>query len=102
MGSARSGSVRSRPVAPKAEHNAEESVASSTFMGVKVFSATLFAARERLGEDVTAWIAAHPEYAIDDIEVRQSSDAGYHCLSITVFYGPRLARDRHDRQRRSR
>ena len=31
------------------------------FNGVKVFSATMVADRDQLGEKVTAWIAAHPE-----------------------------------------
>lgn len=54
--------------------------------GVKVFSATMVADRERLGDKVTAWIAAHPRYQIIDIQIHQSSDASFHCLSITVFY----------------
>jgi len=57
--------------------------------GVKVFSATLVAARMQLGEDVTEWIANHPEYAIKDIVVTQSSDSAFHCLTITVFYEER-------------
>ena len=64
----------------------------SRFGGVKVFSATMIAARERLGEDVTAWIASHPEYAINDIKVTQSSDSRFHCVAITVFYSNRAAR----------
>lgn len=56
------------------------------FNGVKVFSATMFADRERLGEKITAWIAAHPRYRIVEIVVTQSSDSSFHCVSITVFY----------------
>jgi hypothetical protein len=56
------------------------------FNGVKVFSATMFAQREQLGGTVTSWIESHPTYAIRDVVVRQSSDAAYHCVSITVFY----------------
>lgn len=54
--------------------------------GVKVFSATMRAQREHLGEDVTAWIAAHSELTIVDITVAQSSDEAFHCISIVVFY----------------
>ena len=56
------------------------------FNGVKVFSATMLADRERLGEKVTAWLQAHPRYKLVDIWVTQSSDMSFHCLAITVFY----------------
>lgn len=56
------------------------------FNGVKVFSATMIAMRERLGETVTEWIDVHPTYTINDIVVTQSSDSGFHCIAITVFY----------------
>jgi hypothetical protein len=58
----------------------------STFNGVKVFSATMFAQRELLGEQVTEWIGANPQCAIADVVVSQSSDASFHCIAITVFY----------------
>jgi hypothetical protein len=58
----------------------------SSFTGIKVFSATMFAQRDKLGELVTAWIAAHPEITLVDIVVAQSSDAQFHCVSIIVFY----------------
>lgn len=56
------------------------------FNGVKVFSATLYADRERLGDNVTAWLESHPEIQIRQMVVTQSSDAAYHCVAITVFY----------------
>jgi hypothetical protein len=56
------------------------------FNGVKVFSATTIANRERLGDKVTEWIAAHPQYQIDEMIQTQSSDAAFHCIAITVFY----------------
>jgi hypothetical protein len=56
------------------------------FNGVKVFSATMLADRERLGEKVTAWLQAHSRYRLVDIWVTQSSDMSFHCLAITVFY----------------
>src|SRR6476659_8757596 len=46
-----------------------------TFNGVKVFSATMFAARDQLGETVTAWLAAHPQLVVTDFVVTQSSDS---------------------------
>lgn len=63
------------------------------FNGVKVFSATMFAEREGLGEKVTAWIAGNPQLKLVEISVTQSSDASYHCLALTVFYweAPRKA-----------
>jgi hypothetical protein len=56
------------------------------YNGVKVFSATLAKKRETLGERVTDWIRRHPEAKIVDKIVTQSSDAEFHCLSITLFY----------------
>jgi hypothetical protein len=56
------------------------------FNGVKVFSATMVADRERLGEKVTEWINMHPELEVRDMVVTQSSDEAFHCLAITVFF----------------
>ena len=56
------------------------------FNGVKVFSATMVADREQLGEKVTAWIAANPQCKLTDITITQSSDEAFHCIAITVFY----------------
>ena len=39
-----------------------------------------------LGERVTDWIREHPEHEAFDKTVTQSSDAEFHCLTITVFY----------------
>lgn len=61
------------------------------FNGVKVFSATMVAARDQLGETATAWIDAHPAYTINDIVVTQSSDSAFHCIAISVFYTDPLA-----------
>lgn len=63
----------------------------SRFTGVKVFGATMFAQRDKLGETVTQWLTAHPEIELVDIVVAQSSDAQYHCISICVFYKGELA-----------
>ena len=56
------------------------------FNSVKVFSATMFADREQLGEKVTSWIAANPRNELVEIIVTQSSDASFHCIAFTVFY----------------
>ena len=56
------------------------------FNGVKIFSATMFADRDQLGEKVTAWIADHPNVTLTEIIVTQSSDASFHCIAISVFY----------------
>jgi hypothetical protein len=63
-----------------------------TFNGVKVFSATMFAPREQLGETVTTWMAANPQLTVTEFVVTQSSDSQFHCIAITVFYWERLAR----------
>jgi hypothetical protein len=56
------------------------------FNGVKVFSATMVADRDQLGEKVTAWINSHAEKKVTDLVVTQSSDEAFHCIAITVFY----------------
>jgi hypothetical protein len=60
--------------------------ASRKFNGVKVFSATMVADRDQLGEKITAWIHNNPQLRITDIIVTQSSDEAFHCLALTVFY----------------
>jgi hypothetical protein len=62
------------------------------FNGVKVFSATMVADREHLGEKITAWMANHPACKLTDVIVTQSSDEAFHCLAITVFYHEDTAR----------
>jgi hypothetical protein len=59
---------------------------SSTFNAVKVFSATMLAQRQQLGELVSDWLTRHPQIDIVDVRVSQSSDDRFHCLSIIVFY----------------
>jgi|GEM_PF-608259 len=59
---------------------------NSKFDGVKVFSATMSQQRGVLGENVTAWLASHPTCKPIEVIVTQSSDAAYHCITITVFY----------------
>ncbi len=62
------------------------------FNGVKVFSATLVADRDQLGEKVTDWMAKHPDKKVTDIVITQSSDEAFHCIAITVFYFEDIAR----------
>ena len=54
--------------------------------GVKVFTATKAKDREALGDLVSEWFAQNPKIRIVDKAVTQSSDAKYHCLSITLVY----------------
>ncbi len=56
------------------------------FNSVKVFSATMWQDRDRLGDKVTDWIAANPGIHVVDMVVTQSSDQAFHCIAITVFY----------------
>lgn len=63
-----------------------------TFNGVKVFSATMVADRDQLGEKVTMWINSHPEKKVTDLVVTQSSDEAFHCIAITVFYHEEVQR----------
>jgi hypothetical protein len=61
-------------------------VEKNMMRGVKVFSATKARDREALGENVTRWLVEHPQLQIVDKTVTQSSDAEFHCLTITLFY----------------
>lgn len=60
------------------------------FNGVKIFSATMAQDRDRLGDRITDWIRQHPQYAIVDTIVTQSSDEAFHCLAISIFYREEL------------
>ncbi len=56
------------------------------FNGVKVFSATMVADRDQLGEKVSEWMARNSDLKVTDIVVTQSSDEAFHCIAITLFY----------------
>jgi len=56
------------------------------FNGVKVFSATMAHDRAELGDRIVRWLADHKDHEIRDYVVRQSSDDGFHCLAIILFY----------------
>ena len=53
---------------------------------IKVFSATKFRERDRLGDVISYWIKENPNYKIVDTTVTQSSDDEFHCLAITIYY----------------
>jgi hypothetical protein len=61
------------------------------YNAVKVFTATKATERERLGDEVTAWLQANPDIVVVKTVVRQSSDQQFHCLSIVLFYRPDVA-----------
>jgi hypothetical protein len=58
--------------------------------GVKVFSATMVAQRQVLGETVSAWLeearAKRTGFAVVDIVISQSSDNAFHCISAVLFF----------------
>jgi hypothetical protein len=56
------------------------------YNALKVFSATKARERGELGDEVTRWIEGNPEVEVVDIEIKQSSDSEFHCLSIIVFF----------------
>jgi len=62
------------------------------FNGVKVFSATMVADRDQLGEKVSDWMQRNGHLKVTDIVVTQSSDEAFHCIAITVFYWEDVAR----------
>jgi hypothetical protein len=52
---------------------------------VKVFSATTARARALMGDQIAAWLAAHPSVTVLDTIVTTSSDRCFHCLSIVLL-----------------
>jgi hypothetical protein len=62
----------------------------NAFNGVKTFSATMAKARDALGEQITAWLLNAPDREVVDTVVTQSSDAAFHCITITIFYRVRV------------
>ena len=61
-------------------------IESMDFTVVKVFSATKHRDRDGLGDRITSWLRRHPSYQVIDRDVRLSSDAEFHCLTIVLFY----------------
>ena len=59
------------------------------FDGGEVFSATMARTRDALSDRVTTWIRDHPQYECVDVVVTQSSDDGFHCLTLSLFYRER-------------
>lgn len=59
--------------------------------GCKTFTATRAREREELGDQLTAWLAAHPDVEVVDTVVAQSSDSQFHCLTIVIFHRARAA-----------
>ena len=70
--------------APAMVDRPEEGI--TDFTGIRVFCATRAREREVLGDFITMWIRGNPQLEIVDKVVRQSSDAEFHCFSITLFY----------------
>jgi hypothetical protein len=74
----------------------ERRMSKNAFNGVKVFSATMLAQRQELGETVTAWIekarATKSGFQIVDMQMTQSSDEAFHCLACWLFYKEDLKR----------
>lgn len=55
------------------------------FDGVQVFSATKYRERAELGEVITDWLQDADVEPVD-VDVTQSSDDDYHCLTVVVWY----------------
>lgn len=51
----------------------------------KVFTETERRFLSDIGEDITEWLAANPQFEVVGRAVVQSSDRGRHCISICVF-----------------
>ena len=73
------------PSPASAGQSAGEEPMPVQFSIVKVFSATKSKDRERLGDRVTTWLAANPTLEVVRTSVTQTSDRGFHCLSLVLF-----------------
>jgi hypothetical protein len=73
------------PLSSSVGQSAGEGPMPAQFSIVKVFSATKSKDRERLGERVTSWLAANPTLEVVRTSVTQTSDRGFHCLSLVLF-----------------
>jgi hypothetical protein len=58
-----------------------------TMEPITVFSVTRARDRAELGETITRWLEEHEAVGVR-AEVRQTSDSGFHCLTIAVWYRP--------------
>jgi hypothetical protein len=54
--------------------------------GVKVFTATKAREREAIGDRITEWLRSSPPSEIVDVQVTQSSDEEFHCLTVSIMY----------------
>ena len=74
-------------VARQATHAASEPAVQTepAINVVKVFSATKSRERDALGDGLTSWLRARPNLMVVAKDVRLSSDAEFHCLTIVVF-----------------
>lgn len=70
---------------------ADDEAIARTINVVKVFSATRRRDRDALGDRMTAWLRAHPEFEVCRATVHLTSDAEFHCLSIVVVGHARAA-----------
>jgi hypothetical protein len=52
---------------------------------VKVFSVTKARERDALGERVTAWLEANPEFRLLRTVVALTSDNAFHCMSMVLI-----------------
>jgi hypothetical protein len=52
---------------------------------VKVFSVTKARERDALGERVTAWLQANPEFRLLRTVVALTSDNAFHCMSMVLI-----------------
>jgi hypothetical protein len=70
----------------------------SVFNGVKVFCATMVHQRQSLGDVVTSWLEearrTRPGFELVDMQMRQSSDEAFHCISCVIFYKEDLNKEK--------
>ena len=54
--------------------------------GVEIFTATKAREREGLGARATEWVRSNSHRKIKDVQVTQSSDDEFHCLTICILF----------------
>jgi len=56
------------------------------FDGVEIWSMTKPTERQQLGRHITSWLCANKHCSVVDVQISQSSDNAYHCVTVFLFW----------------
>ncbi len=52
---------------------------------IEVFSETMMKGHEHLGQKVSEWLRAHPDFEMTELRSMQSSDNQFHCVTLILI-----------------